>query len=236
MIDILYVAFNRLEMTQPSFQELLDNTQWDQVRTLYLADDGSTDGTREYLMEAARRWGGQVVFNGERLGGPVAAMNWYLEASGEACEVFAKIDNDFVVCPGWLSEMLSVLSRQPGLDVLGTEPMLGDPVLPLLRGRGIEPATHIGGKGLIRKRVFSLCRPVPAGQNGYFGWTQFQTAHPFSRAWISPDLPCFGLDQLPFEPWQSLAEEYEQKGWARRWPPYHEGATAYWQWWLDAQD
>ena len=28
---------------------------------------------------------------------------------------------------------------------------------------------------------------------------------PIAKAWVEPDLPMFGLDQLPFEPWRSQA-------------------------------
>lgn len=271
MIDVLYVSSNRLEFTRQSFEALLANTDWDQVKSLYVADDGSTDGTAEYLFEAATtRVPSHVrgIFNSGRFGGPVAAMNWYLDEAphgiclrcvgtgrilvtevgeipaGEyVCEecdgsgltsvdVFAKIDNDFVVCPGWLPEMLRQLELHPSVDILGTEPFLGDPAMPGTVHRDVEIARHIGGKGLIRLRSFSHCRPQPGGYNGYQGFTQWQEKHDtIVKAWISPDLPCFGLDQIRPEhgPWRALAEEYEAKGWQRLWPVY--GNDEHYAWW-----
>lgn len=238
MIDILYVAYNRLEMTVESFTALTRNTNWRSVRRLYIHDDGSTDGTSEYLDAARHEVKAETVFQRKRLKGPVSATNWYLDRADGEVDRFAKIDNDFVVCMNWLSEMLKVMTAHPGIQILGTEPMTGAPT-PVKRGdksRGILEARHIGGKGIIRLSAFSHCRPRPGGFNGYQGFTQWQEKHPeITKAWITPDLPCFGLDQLPFEPWQSLAEYYEQKKWARRWGPYSEEATGYWGWWTPVQ-
>lgn len=237
MIDILYVAHNRLEMTRESFEALLANTDWSEVSQLLIADDLSEDGTYEYLDEAMERVPEMtdVGIIHERFGGPVAAMNRYLDCHSEGVQTFAKIDNDFVVCPGWLGDMLKTLTLNPGLDILGFEPFVGEPTMPPF-ARTIQDAPHIGGKGLIRLRTFSHCRPRPSGQNGYFGFTEFQTKHPhLTKAWVYPDLPCFGLDQLPFEPWVSLTQEYVERGWQRFWPPYDARATGYWDWWRRAE-
>ena len=257
MIDVLYVAYNRLAFTRASFQALLDYTDWSQVARLFVNhDEGDDDGTWDYLTDAIRDVPVPVLprYQGTTRG-PVAAMNWYLDNVSEIpcdyprhafgdcwrcrdtgrapVEMFAKIDNDMVVCPSWLREMLTVTSTNPGLDILGMEPMAGPPATGRVE-RGFETASHIGGKGLIRTRAFDHCRPTPSGWNGYQGFTQWQNAHPdVSKGWIRPELCVFGLDQLPFEPWRSLTDEYEAAGWQRRWPEYDADMSAYWQWWLD---
>lgn len=232
-VDILYVAYNRLAMTEASIGALLTNTNWEHVDTLYIHDDGSSDGTAELLREI--RAPAPVVFHGDKLGGPVAAMNWYLDQRSDA-DRFAKVDNDFIVCPGWLEEILRIMTVNAGVDIFGIEPMIGPAVPAFDPDRGLELARFIGGKGILRKRAFELCRPSPGGFNGYQGFTQFQMAHPqIVKGWVRPELPCFGLDQLCFEPWRSLTTEYEEKGWARRWPEYEPSMSAYWDWWLDEQ-
>lgn len=232
--DILFVSHNRLAMTRESFQALLDNTAWDQVVTLWIADDDSTDGTWEWLEANA----GQVPVPIRWLRGfkgPVGAMNAYLNESGEESDRFAKIDNDFVVSPGWLEEMHRLLTSRPELDILGIEPWNpGPPLAGYCGERTVTEARHIGGKGIIRKRVFEVCRPSPNGWNGYGGFTEWQMEHEHvSKAWVTPDLPCFGLDQLPFEPWLSLRDEYVARQWQRGWPPYPSDGTfsRYWDWW-----
>jgi len=239
VIDLLYVAFNRLEMTRESFAALVANTDWSQVARLFVHDDGSTDGTREYLEEAVRVIESDVILHTERLGGPVAAMNWYLDHADETSEVdtFAKIDNDFVVCPRWLDLLLHLHFLNPGIDLYGTEPMMKHPrsVDGSLSDWSLTSARHIGGKGLIRYRAFerSGCRPYPHGKHGYQGFTQWQLKHrAVKKAWVTPDIPCFGLDQLPFEPWQSLTDRYVEFGWQRRWGEYDPLDTTYWNWWI----
>jgi glycosyltransferase involved in cell wall biosynthesis len=230
VIDILYVSFNRLAYTRESFEALIANTNWDNVDRLFVNDDGSTDGAWEYLNEAFPRVPVEVIGRyGHPGDGPVRATNWYLDQETET-EIFAKIDNDFVVCPGWLNEMLDVLTQNPGLDILGFEPHVGEKIDG--EARSFRDATHIGGKGLIRRACIEDRRPTPSGRNGYQGFTQWQHLHPeVSKGWVAPDLPVFGLDQLPFEPWRSLADLYEAAGWARRWSEYDRSMGYYWDWW-----
>ncbi len=248
-IDLLYVAYNRREMTQASFTALRENTAWRQVRTLYVVDDGSEDGTLPWLEDQQSAWkakGGEQASYGTDfvlctgpVGGPVAATNWYLHNSSEEIETFAKIDNDFVVCPGWLDVALLQHYLGPDFDLIGFEPHRGRPQPVRSTNHSdwkLEEAQHIGGKGLIRKRGFerSGCLPYPRGKHGYQGFTQWQRKHKnVQKAWLTPDLCCFGLDQLPFEPWRSLTAMYEENGWQRRWPEYDPEDATYWQWWLD---
>lgn len=236
--DILFVAFNRKRYAVNSFEALLANTDWDQVGKLYVHDDGSTDGTAEYLAERCSEFfdtgsGVNVGFHGDRLGGPVAAMCWYLDNRSDDADRFAKIDSDFVVCPGWLPEVLKQMTIHPGIDAFGLQPRFGPARPPGSPGRSVDDCRFIGGIGVIRHRAFEGCRPVPQGQKGYFGWTEYQIKHPFRKAWVTPDLPCFCLDLLPFEPWISQAAEYVEKGWMRAWPAYESAGSSYWDWWIE---
>ena len=246
MIDLLYVAWNRLEMTEASFQSVLDNTDWDIVRTLIVHDDGSKDGTAQYLSRAYKDAPVKhAEFDTVRLGGPVAAMNAYLARGGRA-EFFAKVDNDFVMPKGWLPTLYAVLSNSPDLDIIGTEPFVGLNTEPevgvgviggfdLVNGTeheyavGYTVASHIGGKGLIRTDCFNG-RPMHA--DGRQGFTQWQHKNEeVHKAWITPDIKSFGLDQLPLEPWATLTERYVKQGWQRAWPKYAEESHEYWDWW-----
>lgn len=238
MIDILYVASNRLEFTRESFDALVENTNWTEVSWLLVCDDGSTDGTAEWLSQRCDEidhGSSEFVVNVDLhfapFGGPVAAMNLMLDSLSPGVEMFAKLDNDMVVPPGWLDDMLRTMTSNPGLDILGMEPFVGNPTASP-SDRGITPAEHIGGKGLIRTRAFSQCRPVPGGVNGYQGFTQWQHQHPqVSKAWVTPDLLCFGLDQIDLDPFPALTDTYVGKGWMRRWPQYANGGKDYYSWW-----
>lgn len=232
MTDILFVVFNRLEYTKASFTALIDHTDWDEVEGLFIADDASTDGTHEWLASAVdheRLNGVEITHRNDRFHGPVAAMNWCIDNRSVDSDRFVKIDNDFVVCPDWLPEMLKQMTINPGLDILGVQPRFGPPTAPFDWGRTIELCRHIGGIGMMRHRAFELCRPVA---NGRFGFTEWQVEHPqIQKAWITPDMPCFSLGQIGAEPWASLAKEYIRKGWMRHWADYIDGGRDYYGWW-----
>lgn len=240
MIDLLFVSFNRLEYTKRSFTQLLVNTDWSQVAHVFLADDGSKDGTREWLEEAAKELDYVYDMNMSHsflpspFGGPVAAANLYLDHATPGVEMFAKIDNDTVVPPDWLPEMLRLMDDHPEVDLLGMAPRHGPPQPCPYPARTIELAPWVDGNGLWRHRTFHGRRlPSP---NGRFGFTEWQGVQPdVVKAWATPDLPVFQLDGLPFEPWQSLAEEYVQAGWQRWWPTFDPQAIAYWEWYFASE-
>lgn len=235
-VDVLYVAFNRIEFTRPSFQSLTDNTDWNLVRTLHIHDDGSSDGTARHLQDATALLPDtvDVRYESHRVGGPVAATNRHLDLLAGTAEQddvsgFVKIDNDVIVSPDWLGELTRVASLNPGVCYLGIQPRYGPPVPGLDENRRVEEARHIGGVGLMRYRAFEVCRPTP---NGRYGFTEFQCRHPENRkGWVAPDLPVFCLDLIDLEPYASIAEEHIAKGWARPWAKYVDGGRAYYDWW-----
>lgn len=230
-VDLLYVTHNRLEFTQASFKALLDHTDWDHIDRVWLIDDRSVDGTLEFVHDAARLIPRRTSFTSGRFGGPVAVMNHTLDRS--SADVLAKIDNDVIVCPGWLNEMTAVLEEHPRFDALGMEPGFGDRYDGQPAQRRARPARWIGGVGLIRTRVFKGNRR-PQPNERWFGWTQFQRRH-VNAAWITPDLPVFLLDHLPVEPWRSLTDMYATNGWTRRWETYADEMTVYYDWWVKEQ-
>ncbi|RPH38356.1 glycosyltransferase family 2 protein [bacterium] len=221
MIDIIYLAFNRLEFTKASMAAMLANTEWAKVRKLIVYDDGSTDGTREYLKSVD--YPVQVEFVFESLGGPVAITNHYLSHSPS--DVFAKIDNDTMLPPHWLGECMKVMESHKELDLLGIESF--NPVKPGEVPRNYGKARHIGGIGLMRSGCF---KTFPRA-NGRFGFTQWQRESSAIKGWINPSLPVFLLDKIAFDPWASLSRVYISKGWQRPWPPYDENGRAMWSWW-----
>lgn len=229
MIDLLYLAYNRLEFTRKSFDTMLANTSWTNVDRLLIYDDGSTDGTREFLEQQAAvfrfspRPGAVQFIKTEGLG-PVGVMNHYL-ATANYDGTFAKIDNDVMLPPRWLEESLALLG-DPSIDLLGIEA-----VYPTGAGRRqIEDAAHIGGIGLMRLRAFSHCVPKAQGRMGFTAW---QLAHPeLKKGWINPSLAVCLLNLLPFEPWKSLSTEYVKNKWQRDWPgPYVPESKSLWEWW-----
>ena len=231
MLDILYLAWNRLEFTKASMTALLANTNWHMVRALWIYDDGSTDGTLEFLKTVkvldpvTLELICPVKLERTSLRSPVSTMNHFVDRVEP--KLFAKIDNDVVVPPCWLEECLLVMGQNPRVDMLGIEAMHP----PLLRGvRECIPTDHIGGIGLIRSRAFEGQRmPKP---NGRFGFTMWQRRHPeVVKVWLQPSLPVIILDKLPMEPWRSLSAQYVTNGWQRMWDAYTGADRDLWSWW-----
>lgn len=225
MIDILYLTRNRLGFTKASLAALIRNTAWRDVERLLLYDDQSEDETRDYLRSIA--YPAKAEFRFGAFGSPVAVMNHYLTGI-DATEprLFAKIDNDTMVPPGWLPDCLQVIHTHAPLTLLGIEAM--NPVRPAGIPRDYTPAEFIGGIGLMRAERF-ITLPRPSGRFGFTAW-QANTKG-VTAGWINPALPVFLLDRIPREPWLTLSREYTAKGWQRPWPPYGEESKPMWDWW-----
>jgi glycosyltransferase involved in cell wall biosynthesis len=247
--DILFLAKNRLEFTRASLGSLIENTNWKLVRHLVIIDDGSTDGTREYLQRISYPVSVRFLFThaNMRFNGPAAVMKAFTREP-EVPELFAKIDNDVIVPPRWLDICLSVMNHHPELDLLGIEPWMsrtphyeGGPVTPPPELTGVHVRsnsnTHgyavcnsIGGIGVMRSSAFHKYSNLTQ-HSIYGGFTEWQLNHPeIRKGWVAPPLNVFLLDRLPIEPWRSLSREYITKTWQRAWSCYSLD-NPFWSWW-----
>ena len=170
---------------------------------------------------------------------PIEAMAAFIPGTSE---VFAKIDNDVIVPPGWLETCLAVMEANPRLELLGIEPPLSRNASP--RPRPIDPAETspgplgycpceaIGGIGLMRRSAFES-RPPMVPHSVYGGFTDWQLKHKPVCGWIAPPLKVFLLDRLPIEPWASLSKSYIAQGQQRFWQNYKPEDHELWDWWLN---
>lgn len=264
MIDILYLAHKRREFTLNSLQSLKTSLfdYWNPSSGLsvsvYTDGDywpfGQIDGRVDHINTAP--WGG-----------PVAIMNQFLSKPNRtfsnirASDIFAKIDNDVIVPPGWLEAALAVMEAHPELEFLGLEPpasrtanpqtgrraeapefaylkmntgeLADTKALRKMRADGYAPCDSIGGVGLMRRSAFLNRPPMqPSGPRGVGGFTSWQQHNKVRAGWIVPPLKLFLLDRLPFEPWVSLAAQYDASGISRPWTKYDPAdAAALWEWW-----
>ncbi len=223
-VDLLFLAKNRLEFTQESFEQLRRNTDWRLVNDFCIYDDGSVDGTAEYLEKEAtdlpegftsvcRPCG--VTFRRTDLGSPVLVFNDFIQHTGS--EFIAKIDNDTVVPPYWLNACVDVMDASPELQCLGIEAFHEvDPDPRAVRSWG--PCAYTGGIGLFRRAPFQ--KSLPRAHSTYFGFGDWQQAVGLTCGWINPSLPVFLLNLVTFEPFVSLSQSYIEKGWQRAWYQY----------------
>lgn len=227
--DVLFAAWNRLAMVRYSLGMLKRNTDWSRVRRLVIIDDGSTDGTREWLQQVTASLGISCAVSydeTDRLGGAPAIMNYYVAQYAAGADLVAKIDSDIAMPAGWLERSQAVMSMSPSLELLGLAAgWLGidDGLL------GYRRTLHIGGVGLMRLEAFRDREPLRA--SGVHGFTDWQERNKVRAGWIIPDVHATQLDLCPFEPWRTLAAEYVLHEWARPWPPYAEASHRFWDGW-----
>lgn len=237
-IDVLYLAYNRLEFTTHTFGWLLAHTNWRMVNRFIVYDDGSEDGTQEFLRDAIS----SVPYDKAELRisdlrSPPAIMNHYI-ATAES-DWFCKVDNDIALPGGYLEALAAASTNCPEYRLIGMEAGTVE-----LAGRDgkkwnnmyrVVPSTHIGGVGLMHTQTFKDTPQIPS--RGRFGFTEWQVRYDIRSGWICPDLLCPQLDRVPIEPFVSLSERYVEEGWQRDWPKYSEKwMEAYWSWMLPEEE
>jgi hypothetical protein len=219
-LDLLFLAKNRLEFTRAAWRALMGNTDWDRVSHAVAYDDGSDDGAEEALI-------GFEELRQTEFGSPVLVCNDFVRQS--QADLVAKIDNDTMLPPGWLGICLEIFERHPELELLGLE-AYGYPEVALGRGPyGYEPADHVGGIFVARRRIFET-HPLPKADGTFYGFTDWQKEQGIVRGWIRPRIPVFQLDRVPLAPWAELSARYEALGWQRWWRRYEVAEAELWKW------
>ena len=112
-VSFVIPLFNCLALTRACVESLRATLPPGLPHEIILVDDGSTDGTREWL--ASLRAPFQVVLNERNLGYATANNRGVAIATGE---YLALLNNDLVLLPRWLEPMLRArrsLGRRAGL-------------------------------------------------------------------------------------------------------------------------
>jgi len=113
-IDLVFIAYNRLNYTKLSLSSLLKDPN--EEFTLTIWDNGSTDGTREYLDEVEDSRITRKVFPKENahLHG---AINNFIEKS--KADLIGIIPNDFILTAGWTKKIAQAHAEIPELGMIG---------------------------------------------------------------------------------------------------------------------
>jgi len=141
--SIVIITHNRLDMTRPCIESILRHTS---NFELVLVDNGSTDGTVEYLKSKPAR----LIQNPKNLGVPIA-RNQGIRAAN--CSLVVLMDNDIEVREGWLEALAAAEA-----DIAGIEAWQIDPKTFGTSRRCVNPNErfdYLGGACcLFRRRVF----------------------------------------------------------------------------------
>lgn len=114
-VSFIIPLFNRLDVTQPCVASLQASLPAGLSHEIILVDDGSTDGTRDWLRSLADP-PFRVLLNEQNRG--FAHSN--NRAAGIARGRFlALVNNDLVFAPGWLEPMLTAFTRFRDTGIVG---------------------------------------------------------------------------------------------------------------------
>ncbi len=112
--DIAIPVWNKKELTERCVNSILSNTDF--PYRLVLIDNASQKPTAEYLKSVSCQYPDKIklVVNKENLGNTAAGVQGMKYSDAEYVCI---LDNDTIVCKGWLSEMVKIaeLSAQIGI-------------------------------------------------------------------------------------------------------------------------
>lgn len=110
MIDIIVTTYNRVELLQRTMTSFFANTDMGKVSKIIVSNDGSTDGTQEYLEGLQGQFPKIRILGGhtERLG-IIPRFNTALSACKS--NVICEFQDDVEFTAGWLESLLGYLDK-----------------------------------------------------------------------------------------------------------------------------
>lgn len=120
--SIIIPVFNNLDLTRACLESIRENTAAGSYE-LIVVDNGSTDGTRDFLKTKNSERFLRPLFNEANLGF-ARASNQGAQAAQSDCLVF--LNNDTLVTPGWLSELAARAAKDAGIAAVGAKLLYPD--------------------------------------------------------------------------------------------------------------
>ena len=113
--SIIILTLNNLAYTKLCIESIISNTQGQYE--LVIVDNGSTDGTKEYLKEIRKDYPNfHLIFNDKNEGYAYACNQGALLASGEYL-IF--LNNDVILPPNWLQNLIYPFKRDKKIGIIG---------------------------------------------------------------------------------------------------------------------
>ena len=114
MLSIITALYNRLDLTRGFLDSLLAHPPPEPWEMIWV-DDGSTDGTREWLgkLTPPRH---KVILNSQNLG---FASNNNLAAKVASGDTLVLLNNDVLLTAGWFEPLAESLATLPKIGVIG---------------------------------------------------------------------------------------------------------------------
>jgi glycosyltransferase involved in cell wall biosynthesis len=184
MIPVLFITYNRLAYTKQALEAL--SNSYDVI--IYVIDNGSTDGTVEWLKSYQWRGPHSTRYNSINIG-IAGAMNQFLLGT-KNYSVVGKVDNDTIVPLDWVIKMVPHIAKA---DILQAKHHLiqasgvgtFDEWTSTMPADGPLRFNHfVGGSGILFKRSIVDRIPETAWKLG--GWREWQRMHPqYKKAFVT---------------------------------------------------
>jgi glycosyltransferase involved in cell wall biosynthesis len=206
-IDLIYFTYNRLDHTRVTLPTLLEKSGY--PFKLTIVDNGSVDGTVDYLRDIRKRWRKetqiQLILNArnEGLAGPT---NRFWMRSDAA--LVGKIDNDILVEEGWLEKLADAHQRLPNLAVIGGCHFPAELLKPEKISKNVQVHNtiqilrqpYIGGNYLAKRSILMDLGPLPEARHEekfkLGGWTGYQQKMVQEGYWVGYYFPIIRFEHL----------------------------------------
>ena len=152
-LSFIIPLYNCLPLTQAMLASLRETLPSRLEVEIILVDDGSTDGTRAWLVNLPAPC--RIILNEKNLGFATACNRGAAVATGE---FLFFLNNDLVLLPRWLEPMLAAFARFPAAGLVGN--------VQLNAATGAVDHTGIFFNHL-GKPAHDTARPLPARLTGY---------------------------------------------------------------------
>lgn len=139
--SIIIPVFNNLELTRNCLDSIQKHTEPGSYEII-VADNGSTDGTGQFLQDKAAQGVVRPIFHGANQGFARASNQGARAAAGEYL-VF--LNNDTLVTPGWLKELTGSAAQDDKIAAVGAKLLFPD-----------DTVQHAGVAFSAEKKVFHI--------------------------------------------------------------------------------
>jgi len=119
--SIIIPVFNNLSLTRQCLESIGENT--DVPHEIIVVDNGSSDGTRDYLLQLEAEGWVRVIYNRTNLGFARASNQGAQAAQGD---LLVFLNNDTIVQPRWLEEMAACARQDENIAAVGAKLLYPD--------------------------------------------------------------------------------------------------------------
>jgi len=225
-VDLLYTAFNRLEFVKITLPLLIKNTNWNLIRFAYIVDDGSIDGTCEYISRSIKHIPKAIFKKNKKkaradfVSAQAKIFNQFLLNSIEKPSpkhfYIAKIDSDVALPPKWLDRFIEVMERYSSLYFVSNLYGFRFQKNRLVKKNniGFYQVNAVGGIGVFRREAFIKLGFPEIEEKFLFNFQLKAKNYNMKSGFIYPPYDQIVLlDSL--KEFDKLSKKYIKRGWMR---------------------